>query len=214
MAGIEGAHALEGNIDNVSRFAARGVRYIGLVHFTPNQIGHPGWGVFANPAQGISPFGRAVIGEMNRLGVVVDLAHLNPQGFVEAIEISSKPVMVTHTGVSGVHQHKRNITDEQVRSVANNGGCIGIIFAKRFLGANSIDAVCDHILHLIDIAGEDTPALGSDFDGFVVPPAGLEDVANLPHLTAALSKRGVKPNILMKILGGNVLRVLADNVYT
>jgi membrane dipeptidase len=116
--------------------------------------------------------------------------------------------MVSHTGVLGVHAHWRNIDDEQLRAVADKGGCVGIIFARRYLGSASIDAVVDHLLHVIDVAGEDVPALGSDFDGFVVPPDGLEDVAALPNLTVALSRRGVGAGVLEKILGGNVLRVL------
>jgi membrane dipeptidase len=116
--------------------------------------------------------------------------------------------MVSHTGVTGVHPHWRNIDDEQLRAVADKGGCVGIIFARRFLGSTSIEAVVDHLLHVIDVAGDGVPALGSDFDGFVVPPEGLEDVAALPNLTVALSRRGVPPRVLEKILGGNVLRVL------
>jgi membrane dipeptidase len=116
--------------------------------------------------------------------------------------------MVSHTGVLGVHEHWRNIDDEQIRAVANNGGCIGIIFSRRYLGSASIESVVDHIKHVIDVAGEDVPALGSDFDGFVVPPVGLEDIAAMPNLTVALSRRGIGNRVLEKILGGNVLRVL------
>jgi membrane dipeptidase len=115
---------------------------------------------------------------------------------------------VSHTGVGGVHPHWRNIDDAQLRAVADNGGCVGIIFARKFLGGATIEAVVDHLLHVVDVAGEDVAALGSDFDGFVVPPEGLEDVAGMPNLTVALSRRGVPPRVLEKILGGNVLRVL------
>src|SRR6185436_8249492 len=109
----------------------------------------------------------------------------------EALALATQAPMVTHTGVIGVHPHWRNVDDEQLRAVADKGGCVGIIFARRFLGAASIEAVVDHLVHVIDVAGEDVPALGSDFDGFVVPPIGLEDVAALPNLTVALSRRGV-----------------------
>jgi membrane dipeptidase len=107
-----------------------------------------------------------------------------------------------------VHAVWRNIDDEQLRAIATRGGCVGLIFARQFLGGATIDAVVDHIAHVIDVAGEDVPALGSDFDGFVVPPVGLEDVAAMPNLTVALSRRGISPRVLEKILGGNVLRVL------
>jgi membrane dipeptidase len=140
--------------------------------------------------------------------VVVDLAHINRKGFFDVLAVSTAPPMVTHTGVSGVHPHWRNIDDEQIRAVADKGGCVGIIFAKRFLGGKSVEAVVDHLCHVIDVAGEDVPALGSDFDGFVIPPTGLEDVSCMPNLTVALSRRGVPVRVLEKLLGGNVLRVL------
>jgi membrane dipeptidase len=208
LAGIEGGHALEGAIENVGRFAARGVRSIGLVHFSANAIASPAYGVGARPDQGLTEFGRQVIAEMNRLGVIVDLAHINRAGFFDALEASADPVLVTHTGVSGVHEHWRNVDDEQLRAVARRGGAAGIIFAPRYLGGRSIEAVVDHIAHVIDVAGEDVPALGSDFDGFVIPPVGLEDASMLPALTSALAARGMGRRVLEKVLGGNALRVL------
>src|SRR4029079_14691655 len=157
---------------------------------------------------GLTAFGRDVVRECERTGIVVDLAHINRRGFFDAMELMTKAPMVTHTGVNGVHPHWRNLDDEQIRAVANRGGAIGIIFAKRFLGGATVEAVVDHILHIVKVAGDDVPALVSDFDGFVVPPEGLEDVAAMPNLTVALSRRGVAPRVLEKILGGNVLRVL------
>ena len=207
LAGIEGGQAIEGTIDHLRAFAARGVRTLGLVHFTRNAIASPAFGL-GRDEQGLSEFGREVVREMSRLGVIVDLAHINRAGFFDALEISRDPCLVTHTGVSGVHQRWRNIDDDQIRAVAAKGGAIGIIFATQHLGGNTIDRVVDHILHVIDVAGEDTPALGSDFDGFVTPAAGLEDASMLPALTAALVARGVALPALEKILGGNALRVL------
>jgi membrane dipeptidase len=140
--------------------------------------------------------------------VIVDLAHINRRGFFDALEVAKLPPMVSHTGVIGVHEHWRNIDDEQIRAIANKGGAIGVIFSRKYLGSASIESVVDHLLHIIDVAGEDVPALGSDFDGFVVPPVGLEDIAALPNLTVALANRGVPVRVLEKILGGNVMRVL------
>jgi membrane dipeptidase len=208
LGGIEGGQALEGELDAIEAFARRGVRYLGLLHFSANAIGRPAHGRGSDPAHGLTGFGRDVIRECERCGVIVDLAHINRRGFFEALALGHHPPMVSHTGVLGVHQHWRNIDDEQLRAVADQGGCVGVIFARRYLGSASIDAVVDHLLHIIDVAGDDLPALGSDFDGFVVPPEGLEDVAALPNLTVALSRRGVAPRVLEKILGGNVLRVL------
>ena len=208
LGGIEGGQALEGQLGAIEPFARRGVRYLGLLHFSANAIGRPAHGRGSDPAEGLTGFGRDAIRECERCGVIVDLAHINRRGFFDALEVGSQPPMVSHTGVLGVHRHWRNIDDEQLRAVADRGGCVGVIFARRYLGSASIDAVVDHLLHIVDVAGDDLPALGSDFDGFVVPPEGLEDVAALPNLTVALSRRGVAPRVLEKILGGNVLRVL------
>ncbi|HET7505354.1 MAG TPA: membrane dipeptidase [Kofleriaceae bacterium] len=208
LGGIEGGQALEGKLEPIAAFAQRGVRYLGLLHFSANAIGRPARGRGADPGVGLTGFGRDVIRECERTGVIVDLAHINRRGYFEALALATLPPMVSHTGVLGVHQHWRNIDDEQLRAVADKGGCVGVIFSRRYLGSASIEAVVDHLLHIIDVAGDDLPALGSDFDGFVVPPEGLEDIAALPNLTVALSRRGVAPRVLEKILGGNVLRVL------
>ena len=208
LGGIEGGQALEGRLDTIEPFARRGVRYLGLLHFSQNAIGRPAKGRGADPAEGLTAFGRDVVRECERCGVIVDLAHVNRRGFFDALELATLPPMVSHTGVLGVHEHWRNIDDAQIRAVADKGGCVGVIFAKKYLGSSSIEAVVDHLLHVIDVAGEDVPSLGSDFDGAVVPPDGLEDVAQLPNLTVALAARGVQPRVLEKILGGNVLRVL------
>jgi membrane dipeptidase len=208
LGGIEGGQALEGTLEAIEAFSRRGVRYLGLLHFSRNAIGRPAKGRGADPAEGLTAFGREVVRECERCGVIVDLAHINRRGFFDALELATLPPMVSHTGVTGVHEHWRNIDDEQLRAVAERGGCVGIIFARRFLGSASIEAVVDHILHVMNVAGDDVPALGSDFDGFVVPPIGLEDIAALPNLTVALSNRGVPPRVLEKILGHNVLRVL------
>jgi membrane dipeptidase len=208
LGGIEGGQALDGQIEAVEMFARRGVRTLGILHLWPNALGMTS----RKPKKddGLTPFGRDVVRECERCGVIVDLAHVNRRGFFDAIALATLPVMVTHTGVSGVHASWRNLDDEQLRAVADKRGCVGVIFARQFLGGTSIDAVVDHVLHMIDVAGEDTPALGSDFDGFVVPPEGLEDVASLPNLTVALARRGVTPRVLEKILSANALRVLDE----
>jgi membrane dipeptidase len=208
LGGIEGGQALEGRLDAIEAFARRGVRYLGLLHFSANALGRPAKGRGSDGSRGLTGFGRDAVRECERTGIIVDLAHINRRGFFDALELATQPLMVSHTGVLGVHAHWRNIDDEQLRAVADNGGCVGVIFARRFLGSASIEAVVDHLLHIVDVAGDEVAALGSDFDGFVVPPEGLEDVAALPNLTVALSRRGVGPRVLEKILGGNVLRVL------
>lgn len=208
LGGIEGGQALEGKLEAIEPFSRRGVRYLGLLHFSQNAIGRPAKGRGADHTQGLTAFGRDVVRECERTGVIVDLAHVNRKGFFDALEVGKDPVMVSHTGVLGVHEHWRNIDDEQIRAVASRGGCIGIIFSRKYLGNASIDAVVDHLQHVIDVSGEDCPALGSDFDGAVVPNEGLEDISLLPNLTVAMAKRGMSVRVMEKILGGNVLRVL------
>ncbi len=208
LGGIEGGQALEGDLETIEAFSRRGVRYLGLLHFSANAIGRPAKGKGSDANAGLTAFGRDVVRECERTGVIVDLAHINRKGYFDALELATVPPMVSHTGVLGVHEHWRNIDDEQIRALADKGGCIGVIFSRKYLGSASIDSVVDHILHVINVAGDDVPALGSDFDGFVVPPEGLEDIAAMPNLTVALSRRGVSTRVLEKILGGNVLRVL------
>jgi len=210
LLGIEGGHALEGKLDNVEAFARRGVRYLGLLHFSANEIGAPAKGMGQDANRGLTGFGRDVVRECDRTGVIVDLAHISRRGFFDALEVSEKPVYVSHTGVLGVKQHWRNIDDEQIRAVADHGGVVGVIFAPRFLGGPGIDAVLDHILYIRKVAGDDVAALGSDFDGFVRSPDGLRDVADLPNVTDGLLRRGVPEAAIRKILGENARRVLAD----
>ena len=117
-------------------------------------------------------------------------------------------MMVTHTGISGVHEHWRNIDDEQILAVADRGGCIGVIFSRPFLGGSDIDVVCDHLLHIINVAGEDVPSLGSDFDGVGDSlPEGLKDASMYPNLIAELLARGHDEGEIEKICSANVLRV-------
>lgn len=207
FAGIEGGQALEGRIDNLEAFARRGVRYLGLLHFSANALGRPARGFRADASQGLTAFGAEVVEACGALGVLVDLAHINRKGFFEALERGRGPMIVSHTGVAGVTPHWRNIDDQQLRGIADRGGCVGVIFAPRYIGGQ-LDAVVDHLLHVIKIAGEEVAALGSDWDGFIRPCEGLEDPAQLPHLTEALLRRGLRPEAIHKLLGGNVLRVL------
>jgi membrane dipeptidase len=210
LRGIEGAHALEGNLDRVAHFSRRGVAYLSLLHLCANEAGAPAYGWGRNAEQGLTRFGHDLIEELNRCRMIVDLAHINRRGFLEAAQASIAPVIVSHTGVCGAHPHWRNIDDEQILAVAKTRGCIGVIFSRRYLGAEDLHGVCNHLEHLIRVGGEDLPALGSDYDGMVTPPAGLEDVSCLPNLTAALLHRGLSERQVRKILGENALRVLQD----
>lgn len=209
LLGIEGAHALGGKLAPLDAFAKRGVRYLGLLHFSANEVGSPAYGKGAN-TNGLTSFGHSVVERCNDLGVIVDLSHINRAGFLEACQRTQSPVIVSHTGILGAFDHWRNIDDEQLRAVANKGGCIGVIFVPRYLGADGLEPVVNHLKHIIDVVGEDVPALGSDWDGFVVPTKELADPRGLPHLATALLEHGFEERVVRKIFRENALRVLRD----
>lgn len=213
LLGIEGAHALEGDADNVGHFARRGVRYIGLSHFSANKACYPAKGRGRNDAEGLTRFGTEVVEACLAHGVIVDLAHINKKGFMETAAISRvyrQPVIVSHAGVVGAHAHWRNIDDDQLRAVAASGGVVGVIFVPDFLGGPGLEAVVAHMRHIVDAVGEDHVALGSDYDGMVRPPAELADISMLPNLTDALLGAGWPRSRIGKVLRGNVMRTLRD----
>lgn len=210
LLGIEGAHALEGDIEKLDHFARRGVRYLGLSHFSANECAFPAAGRGRDPSKGLTAFGREVVARCEELGVIVDLAHINRRGLLEACAMATKPPIVSHTGVLGAYKHWRNIGDEALRAVAEKGGCVGVIFCPRFLGGDGLDPVVKHLLHILSVCGEDAPALGSDWDGFIVPTRDLCDAAHMPLLTDALIKAGLRDATIGKILRGNAMRVIRD----
>lgn len=210
LLGIEGAHALEGNIANVDVFARRGVRYLGLLHFSANEVGFPAHGRGERPTEGLTPFGREVVERCEANGVIVNLAHINKRGFLDVCAMATKPPIVSHTGVLGAFEHWRNIDDEQLRTIADKGGCVGVIFCPKFIGGDGIGPVVKHLLHILDVVGEDTPALGSDWDGFIIPTRPLADPRGLPLLTDALLAAGVNERTIGKLLRENVMRVLSE----
>lgn len=211
LLGIEGGHALEGHLDKLDHFARRGVRYLGLCHFSANELCFPAYGRGRRDADGLTTFGKEVVVRAAELGIIVDLAHINKRGFLDACALSLYPPIVSHTGVLGAFDHWRNIDDDQLRAIADRGGAVGVIFCPRYLGGDGLGPVVKHLRHIIDVCGEDTPALGSDWDGFIVPTKDLCDAARLPLLTDALLADGFSEETIAKVLRGNALRVLDEN---
>ncbi len=209
LLGIEGAHALEGDLDKIHAFARRGVRYLGLLHFSANDAGYPAYGSGRRDHEGLTPWGFELIRRCEAENVLVDLSHINRRGFLDACRVASRPPIVSHTGVIGVHKHWRNIDDDQLRAVADKGGVVGVIFYPRYLGGEGLEHVVKHFLHILNVVGEDAPALGSDWDGFIVPTRQLSNPGGLPLLTDALLRAGVTERALSKILRGNVMRILS-----
>jgi len=162
---------------------------------------------------GLSTFGVQVVEEMNRLGMVVDVSHLSPAGFWHVVETCRAPFVASHSCCRALCDHRRNLTDEQIRALARAGGVVGINFAPAFLredGDATWEDVLRHIEHVAALVGPEHVALGSDFDGIPATPAGLEDVTRLPVLTRGMLERGFREDDVRKILGGNFLRVLEE----
>jgi len=199
--GVEGAHALEGELSRVAELRERGVLFIGLVHLRDNEIG----GSSSGSEHGLTELGRKLIGEMNRNGILVDLAHASTKTFFEAVELTTLPPIVSHTGVRSVHDSWRNLRDDQIREVSERGGVIGVMLAPPALREQSLEEAVRHLEHVIEVGGEDAAAIGSDFDGYVDPAI---DVAGLPALTELMLRRGFSEERVRKILGENALRVL------
>jgi membrane dipeptidase len=209
LLGIEGAHALDGDLDRVAMLARRGVRYLGFLHFSANEAGYPAYGHGRRDGDGLTPWGFELVRSCESAGVLVDLAHINRKGFMDACSVATKPPIVSHTGVLGAFDHWRNIDDAQLRAVADRGGVIGVVFYPRYLGGDGLEPVVKHFLHILNVVGEDAPALGSDWDGFIVPTRELSDPRGLPLLTDALLRAGLRERTIAKILRGNAMRVLA-----
>jgi len=210
--GLEGAEPLEGDLGVLRMLHRLGVRVVGLTWNRRNQAAD---GV--NEAGGLTNFGVALVRELNRLGMVIDVAHLAPAGVRDVLELSEAPVIASHANAYALCPHRRNLTDEQLEAIAAKGGVVGVTFVPRFVAEGgegaSLGRLLDHIDHVAKVAGIDHVGLGSDFDGFADRPmAGLEDVTKLPNVTAGLLGRGYSPAEVQKVLGGNFLRVFREVV--
>ena len=210
MLGIENGLALGGDLRNVSHFADRGVVYITLCHNGDNDLCDSARG--NNTHGGVSPFGAEVIGEMNRLGVMVDLSHAGEKSFYDALDISQTPIVCSHSSCRALCDHPRNLTDDQMRCLAAKGGVMQVTLYHGFLvsdgEATILDAMC-HLEHAISIMGIDHVGLGTDFDGDG-GILGLRDSSELLQFTRQLLSRRYSEDDIQKIWGGNFLRVMAD----
>jgi membrane dipeptidase len=191
-----------------------------LVRVTLVHLTNSAFGITSSPLKGwkgrrgLTPSGRAFVENLNAHRVFVDLAHINPAGFRDAVDVHAKdlPLIATHTGVSGVKPHWRNLDDAQIRTIADSGGVVGIIFASNFLrprGArNDAEIVVRHMEHVIHVGGEDAVAIGSDYDGAIVPPPALRDGRAYGRLVQAMLDRGWSQPRIVKALGLNFLASL------
>lgn len=210
LLGLEGGHALQGDVNVLRQLYANGIRYVTLTHTNTNSwadasTDEPRWG-------GLNDLGRDMVREMNRLGVMVDLSHVSDATFYDAVQVSAAPVLLSHSSCRALHEHVRNVQDEMLVALRENNGAILINFYDTYIGDApvTVDTILDHIEHVINVAGIDHVGLGSDFDGVPSLPVGMEDATLLPFITYGLLKRGHSEADVRKVLGGNALRVLAD----
>ncbi len=201
--GIEGAHPLEGRLENLDTLEAAGYRLVGLQHFFDNALGGSLHGLGNH---GLTEFGRAVVNEVVQRNMVLDLAHSSPQVARDVLAMTEIPLVVSHSGIHGHCATKRNYPDDLMRDIAATGGVIGIgYWAEVACGDIAPDGVARMIRAAIDTVGEDHVSLGSDFDGSVETAF---DTSELPALTQALLDQGLTDAQIRKVMGENMVRVL------
>ena len=211
MLGIENGYAIGKDLSNVERFRRRGVVYMTLCHNGDNDICDSAKG--NNEHGGVSAFGEKVIQEMNRVGMMVDLSHASEKSFYDAIDISSLPIVCSHSSSRLLCDHPRNLTDDQMRRLAQSGGVAQVTFYDGFLkrdgGATIIDAV-NHLNHMVDVMGIDHVGIGTDFDGDG-GVTGLASASELINFTRQLLQQRYSNHDIELIWGANFLRVMRDN---
>jgi len=223
LLGIEGGHAIEDSTRLLRDYYRLGVRYMTLTHWNTNNWADSS-GDMDNPDvahhNGLTPPGKEIVHEMNRLGMMVDISHTADKTFYDALDASQAPIIASHSSCRALTNVPRNMTDDMIRALAKKGGVMQINFNCGFVSQKSADApesapvratladVVAHIDHARQIGGIDVVAIGSDFDGITCAPEGLDDVSKFPNLTRALLEKGYSSSDIKKIYGGNTLRVM------
>lgn len=158
---------------------------------------------------GLTVLGKKVIGWMEALGMIVDVSHMDEATFWSAVDVARRPLVASHSGAYMVRSHVRNLKDAQLRAVADSGGVVCVVFCRGFIGDDTagVEALLDHIEHVMKVAGVDSVGLGSDFDGARMP-VDLPDAAHVQLIAAGLLARGYSDDVIDKVMGGNMLRVL------
>jgi microsomal dipeptidase-like Zn-dependent dipeptidase len=201
---VEGLQNLEGRPDNLGRLHAAGFRMAGLVHFFDNEVAGSMHGLRKG---GLTPLGRQVVREMEARGMIVDIAHSSHAAVAEVLAMAKRPVVSSHGGVQATCRVNRNLNDEEIRGLARTGGIVGIGYWDAAICDLRPAAVAAAIAHVRDLVGIDHVGLGSDFDGAVT--TGF-DTAGLVNVTQALVDRGFTDEEIAKVMGGNLLRLLAQ----
>ena len=225
---VEGGHTLEGRLANLEALFERGVAYLTLAHFFPNEIVNP---TFPWPEKmqhfnwfqderdltlGLTPFGEAVVERMVELGMLIDIAHCTPPARKRIYDIVGQraPLIASHVGAYSINPDPYNLQDWEMKKIADGGGVIGVIFMNYWLmpseSTRGLNVIAQTLRAFFDAAGEDAVGLGTDFDGFTEPPSDLLNAAQLPRLTQRLLAEGFSGDQVGKMLGGNALRVLRE----
>ncbi len=206
MLGLEGAHCLENNLENLQAFYDAGIRYIGLVHFFDNE-----WGGSAHGLQkgGLTDKGKELVHRMEQLNIIIDLAHASVQTIDDVLAITTKPVIVSHTGVKGACDNQRNLTDTHLLQIGRRNGLVGIGLWETAVCGTDAEATARSIKYVADKIGVDKVALGSDFDGAI---KAHFDVTGLPLLVEALKQQGFGTSEIELIMGGNIRDFMLKNL--
>lgn len=201
LLGLEGAHPLEGKLENLDGLFEAGFRMIGMAHFFDNEVAGS---MHGEEKYGLTDLGRQVVRRAEELGMVIDLAHSSAAAVAEMLDMVTKPVVVSHGGVKATCDYNRNLSDEQIRRVAANGGVIGVGYWVAAVCDISPAGIVAAMNHIRDLVGIDTIALGSDFDGGTTTQF---DTGELALLTQALMDAGYSESEIRKVMGENALRV-------
>ncbi len=204
--GLEGAHALEGNLKNVDSLYDAGFRMVAPTHFFDNQLGGSAHGLVKG---GLTDFNKKVVRRLEQKHIIIDLAHASPRMIEDVLTITTSPVIVSHTGMKGACNNIRNLSDTQAKQIAARGGLIGIGFWETAVCGQDVKAIAKSIHYAVDLVGIDHVALGSDYDGAVTVPF---DASGMAVLTEALIQEGFSDAEIAKIMGDNAIELLAKNL--
>lgn len=206
MLSIEGGEVFEKGIHTVAAWRDRGVRMAALLWNNENALGYP---AKSGDKRGLTAYGLQVVKEMQRVGMAVDVSHLNDAGFFDIFAQTDKPPMASHSCCRALCNHFRNLTDEQLRLLIREGGFIGVNFYPHFLsedGKADAALIARHIDHICQLGGSENVGFGSDFDGIEVTPADVNHPGEIPNLLAELRKLGYDETAIAAIAGGNLLK--------
>ena len=213
--GMENGAPIESKLSNIKLFSDMGINYITLAHSKSNHISDSSYDENKNWG-GLSPFGRKVVAEMNKQGVMIDISHVSDAAFYEVLRLTETPVIASHSSLRHfVPGFERNVSDDMLRELAKNGGVIQICFGSEFIAEKkkypnlvvTVKDVADHIDRVKKLVGIDHVGIGSDYDGWRNFPVGLEDTSTYPNLIRELLNRNYTKDEIEKVFGGNLLRV-------